>query len=174
MCSQDKPLTTTGRVDKGRTLYYRASKLDCDACPLKPKCCPKASPRRIPRDIDEDARDFARSLVGTPQFEQSRRERKKVEMVFAHLKRIFGLGRLRLRGPRGAQDEFLLAATAQNLKKLARYITRPPPLAVACALRDDQPTNQMSESTNKRAVKPPPISRARTTPTLNFNIACTA
>jgi len=60
-------------------------------------------------------------LVGTPEFEQSRRERKKVEMVFAHLKRIFGLGRLRLRGPRGAQDEFLLAATAQNQK--AEYAT---------------------------------------------------
>ncbi|MCP5084441.1 MAG: transposase, partial [Alphaproteobacteria bacterium] len=135
VCPQGKPLTTTGRIDKSRTLYYRASKLDCDACPLKPKCCRKEPARRIPRDIDEDARDVARSLVGTPQFEQSRRERKKVEMVFAHLKRIFGLGRLRLRGPRGAQDEFLLAATAQNLKKLARYITRPPPLVVACALR---------------------------------------
>jgi hypothetical protein len=153
LCPQGKPLTTTGRVHHNRTLYYRSSKFDCDACPLKPRCCPKAPSRRIPRDIDEDARDLARSLVGTPAFEQSRRERKKIEMVFAHLKRIFGLGRLRLRGPRGAQDEFLLAATAQNLKKLARHIARPPPLAVACALRQDQPTDPMDESAHAKAVK---------------------
>ena len=152
--------------------YYRASKFDCDACPLKPRCCPKAPSRRIPRDIDEDARDLARSLAGTPAFEQSRRDRKKVEMAFAHLKRIFGLGRLRLRGPRGAQDEFLLAATAQKLMKLARKIARPPPLAVACALHQDQPANRMSESACAKAVKLPRQSRARLNATLNFNNAC--
>jgi len=172
ICPQGKPLTTTGRVHQARTLYYRASKFDCDACPLKPKCCPKAPSRRIPRDIDEDARDLARSLAGTPAFEQSRRDRKKVEMAFAHLKRIFGLGRLRLRGPRGAQDEFLLAATAQNLMKLARKITGPPPLAVACALHQDQPANRMSESACAKAVKLPRQSRAPLNATLNFNNAC--
>ena len=139
-------------MHQNRTLYYRSSKFDCDACPLKPKCCPKAPSRRITRDIDEDARDLARSLVGTPEFERSRRERKKVEMVFAHLKRIFGLGRLRLRGPRGAQDEFLLAATAQNLKKLARHIARPPPLAVACALPQDHPAYPLVEGPLSKAV----------------------
>jgi hypothetical protein len=55
-----------------------------------------------------------RSLAITEGFEQSRRERKKIEMRFAHLKRILKLGRLRLRGPRGAQDEFVLAAIAQK------------------------------------------------------------
>jgi hypothetical protein len=61
-------------------------------------------------------------LAGTPEFEQSRRERKRIEMLFAHLKRILRLGRLRLRGPSGARDEFLLAATAQNLRKLAKLV----------------------------------------------------
>ncbi|XIA64339.1 transposase [Bradyrhizobium sp. TZ2] len=55
----------------------------------------------------------------------SRRERKKIEMLFAHLKRILCLDRLRLRGPLGARDEFLLAATAQNLRKLAKLIPSP-------------------------------------------------
>lgn len=173
VCPQGKPLITTGRVHQNRTLYYRASKFDCDACPLKSKCCPKAPSRRIPRDIDEDARDLARSLVGTPAFDQSRRERKKVEMVFAHLKRIFGLGRLRLRGPRGAQDEFLLAATAQNLKKLARNITRPPPSAVACALRQNLQDNPAIERVASKAVALPRQNRARSNATLNFNTACT-
>ena len=153
LCPQGKSLKSTGHLNKGRTLYYRASKLDCDVCPLKSECCPKAPSRRIPRDIDEDARDLARSLAGTPAFEQSRRERKKVEMNFAHLKKIFRLDRLRLRGPRGAQDEFLLAATAQNLKKLAKYITRPPPLAMATALRQEQENDQMKQELSGRADK---------------------
>ena len=83
-CPQGKLLTTTGRVHRERTLLYRASKLDCDPCLLKPRCCPTTPQRKIPRDIDEEARDFVRSLASTPAFEQSRHERKRVEMLFAH------------------------------------------------------------------------------------------
>ena len=126
-CPGGKTLKTTGRVHEGRTLYYRSRKPDCEACPLKPQCCPKSPSRRIPRDIDEDVRDQVRALAHTKAFEQSRRERKKVEMAFAHLKRILKLDRLRLRGLSGARDEILLAATAQNLRKLARYAGPAPP-----------------------------------------------
>jgi transposase len=129
VCPQGNRLKTTGKVHDGRTRLYRASKLDCDLCPLKPRCCPSTPSRKIPRDINEDARDVARALYDTPAFDRSRRERKKVEMLFAHLKRILRLGRLRLRGPCGARDEFLLAATAQNLRKLAKLRSMPPPAA---------------------------------------------
>ena len=104
------------------TYRYRASKFDCDACPLKPKCCPNAPARKVTRSIHEGARDVARDIARTDAYVTSRRERKKVEMLFAHLKRILRLDRLRLRGPCGARDEFLLAATAQNLRKMARLI----------------------------------------------------
>ena len=120
-------LRTSGTIHDDKTLLYRASKRDCDACSLKMRCCPKEPSRKIPRDIHEDARDVARSLQETEAFERSRRDRKRVEMLFAHLKRILRLGRLRLRGPCGAKDEFLLAATAQNLRKLAKLLIRPPP-----------------------------------------------
>jgi hypothetical protein len=96
--------------------------VDCGPCQLKARCCPNTPARRIPRSLYEGARDLARALADTPAFEQSRRERKKVEMLFAHLKRILRLDRLRLRGPQGARTEFLLAATAQNLRKLAKLI----------------------------------------------------
>jgi hypothetical protein len=119
-------------VHEGKTLLYRASKLDCDVCPLKPRCCPKDPARKIPRDVHESARDVARSLADTEAFEQSRHERKKIEMRFAHLKRILKLGRLRLRGPRGAQDEFVLAAIAQNLRRLVSLVARPPPAQALC------------------------------------------
>jgi IS5 family transposase len=133
VCPANKTLTTTGTViDDGETLRYLASTSDCRNCPLKVRCCPKASFRRIPRSVYEEARDVARALARTEAFEQSRRERKRVEMLFAHLKRILKLGRLRLRGPRGAQDEFTLAAIAQNLRRLAKLVVRPPPAVAAC------------------------------------------
>ena len=109
----------TGITAEG-TRLYRASKRDCDVCDLKSRCCPNAAARKIPRDLNENARDVARALASTPEYEAACRRRKKVEMLFAHLKRILRVGRLRLRGPCGAKDEFLLAATAQNLGRLAR------------------------------------------------------
>jgi transposase len=133
ICPAGKLLTTTGAVGSDHTLRYFALKRDCDACPLKPRCCPKTPSRKVTRDVHEPARDVARALSKTKAFEQSRRDRKRVEMLFAHLKRILRLGRLRLRGPRGAQDEFTLAAIAQNLRRLAKLVIRPPPATAACA-----------------------------------------
>jgi len=109
-------------------MRYRASKLDCERCSLKPQCCPNEPARKIPRSIHEGARDMARHIAKTDAYITSRRERKKVEMLFAHLKRILKLDRLRLRGPNGAHDEFHLAATAQNLRKLAMLIPVPAPI----------------------------------------------
>jgi transposase len=133
VCPQGKLLHTTGRIHDGETVLYRARTSDCGPCPLKSKCCPKAPERKIPRSIHEDARDVARALVNTEAFEQSRHDRKRVEMLFAHLKRILRLNRLRLRGPCGAQDEFTLAAIAQNLRRLAKLVPRPPPAVGLCA-----------------------------------------
>ena len=110
------------------SVNYRAAKRDCEACPLKPRCCPHEPVRKVPRSIHEAARDKARAIAKTDAYIVSRRERKKVEMLFAHLKRILKLDRLRLRGPCGARDEFLLAATAQNLRKLAKLVIAPAPI----------------------------------------------
>ena len=113
-----------GPTGKG-TARYRALKEICQACPSKAKCCPNADARKISREEHEDARQVARDIAKTRQYDISMKLRKKVEMLFAHLKRILGLGRLRLRGPCGANDEFLLAATAQNLRKLAKIFPAP-------------------------------------------------
>ncbi|MFC7516703.1 transposase [Herbaspirillum sp. GCM10030257] len=110
-------------ITKADTILYHSTKQDCQHCSLKPQCCPNTPTRKIARSIHEDARDLARSIMDTPQYQQSRCERKKVEMLFAHLKRIVKLDRLRLRGLSGAHDEFLLAATAQNLRRLAIRLT---------------------------------------------------
>jgi transposase len=125
-CPGDKTLTTTGtRVNDDATILYRAAKHDCSGCALKSRCCPNTPTRKVPRSIHEGARDMARTIAKSWEGRTSRRLRKKVEMLFAHLKRILKLDRLRLRGPTGARDEFLLAATAQNLRKLAKLIPTP-------------------------------------------------
>lgn len=100
-------------------------------CPSKLKCCPNADARKITHEDHEDARQVARDVAKTRQCDISMKQRKKVEMLFAHLKRILGLGRLRLRGPSGAIDEFRLAATAQNLRKLAKIFPARPQLCKA-------------------------------------------
>jgi Transposase DDE domain len=131
VCPGGAKLTSTGNIDQGHIVYYRASKSDCSTCSLKPKCT-TAIVRKITRDLNEQVRDQVRTLANTDAFHQSRRERKKVEIRFAHMKRILKLDRLRLRGLSGAKDEVLLTATAQNLRRLAKLLCRPPPTVAAC------------------------------------------
>ena len=116
------------RITKADTVIYRASKSDCQTCPMKAKCCPNTPNRKIHRSIHEAARDVARHISTTPQYQRSRCERKKVEVLFAHLKRILRLDRLRLRGLLGAADEFTLAAAAQNLRRMAKLLAQGPPI----------------------------------------------
>jgi transposase len=132
ICPAGKLLTTTGRIRDDDMRPYRASKRDCDVCPLKMQCCPNDTSRKLLRNLYEEARDVARAIVRSDVFEQSCRDRKRIEMLFAHLKRILRLGRLRLRGPRGAPFEFTLAAIAQNLRRLIKLTERPPPTAESC------------------------------------------
>ncbi len=126
VCPRGADLTTRGTIRDGHMLSYLASVNDCRICPLKPKCCASTPQRKVTRSIYEPARDVARAIAKTAAYEQTRRDRKKVEMLFAHLKRILRLGRLRLRGPAGAQFEFTLAAIAQNLRRLAKLTFHPP------------------------------------------------
>ena len=109
-------------VDQDGFIRYRARQQDCGECALRQNCTPNMPARKIMRSVHEGARDMARDIALTDAYVASRRQRKKVEMLFAHLKRILKLDRLRLRGPNGAKDEFLLAATAQNLRKMAKMI----------------------------------------------------
>ena len=133
-CPQDHPLRREWRaftkarthITKADTVIYRSRQADCKTCPLKSRCCPTTPIRKIARSIYEAARNVARDIAKTDGYSQSRKDRKKVEMLFAHLKRILHLTRLRLRGMNGARDEFLLAAIAQNLRRLAKSWHPPP------------------------------------------------
>lgn len=122
VCPAGKFLKTSWRTKKKNPYRYRASLYDCQGCALKARCCPNMAIRQIDRSPHEPARDVVRALSKTAAYRQSRKDRKKVEILFAHLKRILKLGRLRLRGLSGARDEFLLAAVAQNLRRMAKWL----------------------------------------------------
>jgi transposase len=132
VCPGGKDLRLALERDNG-VLIYRARRPDCAHCPLKPKCT-TAAYRSLSVSAHEDVRQHVAGLATTAAFKQSARERRKVEMLFAHLKRNLNFRRLRLRGMTGARDECTLAAVAQNLRKLVRLIGfSPPSLSAACA-----------------------------------------
>ena len=122
-CPGGKQLTTTGRPTSKDTVLFPAKNEDCAGCARKQQCCPNTPNRKIARSIYENARDAARTVFTTPAYEQSRKDRKKVQMLSAHLKRILKLDRLRLRGLKGARDEFLMAAAVQKLRRMVKWLT---------------------------------------------------
>jgi transposase len=125
--------TPRSGIDKTGQIRYRATKHDCGVCPLKQQCCPNMASRNVTRSVHESARDVARAVATTAQYRRTRRHRKKVEILFAHMKRILKMDRLRLRGLSGARDEFLLTATAQNLRRMAKILGTGPPAMPAIA-----------------------------------------
>jgi hypothetical protein len=134
-CPQGRPLRSEWRVfniahshiTKADSVIDRASQQDCANCVDKQRCCPNTPMRKIARSVHEAARNVGRKIASTEQYEHSRRQRKKVEMLFAHLKRILRLDRLRLRGLSGAMDEFTMAAVVQNLRRLAMRVPQSSP-----------------------------------------------
>lgn len=140
-CPGGKPLRREWRafkngrthITKADTIIYRSTKADCAQCPMKNRCCPNTPIRKIARSIYEPSRNVARRIGTTALYRRSRRDRKKVEMLFAHLKRILKLDRLRLRGLSGATDEFTLAAVAQNLRRLATLMPQGPPNGIGAS-----------------------------------------
>jgi hypothetical protein len=104
----DRYLCPAGKATGEDTIFYRACKYDCECCALKPACCPNTPARQTSRSIHAQVREVARSISRTPAYRDSRPHRKKVEMLFAYLKRILKLDRFRLRGLSGAQDELCL------------------------------------------------------------------
>src|SRR6266852_4439406 len=125
-CPAGKALRYRGLQRKNQGYAYEATPAQCQGCPQKKLCTPAPARRRFVHG-HEPARQVARSLVGTPPYEHSRRTRYKIEALFAELKQRMRLGRVRLRRLWNVGEQFLLAATAQNLKRLVRFLTQRPP-----------------------------------------------
>ena len=129
ICPGGKELKTSGTVHDGTTLKYMAKRSECGQCPLKPQCT-TGRERRISRDVNQQARDYTRTVMDTDAYAASRGRRKKIETLFGEVKHNLAFTRLRLRGLAGAEDEFLLTATVQNLKRLVKLAPTPPPVPI--------------------------------------------
>ncbi|MGA2690514.1 MAG: transposase [Candidatus Korobacteraceae bacterium] len=120
-CPEGKVLSFKGRRRDSHGYLYRSTEAQCMNCPQK-KHCTSGPYRRLLVHQQESVRQTVRALAGTPAYERSRRARYKIEALFAELKQRMGLGRVRLRRLWNVGEQFLLAATAQNLKRLVRFL----------------------------------------------------
>jgi Transposase DDE domain len=128
LCPAGQILNYGGRVYRNRAFNYIGSRKKCGPCSLRPQCT-SAAFRGLIIHQNEPARQRARELVNTPGFAKAQRQRKKVEALFAELKNQIGLRRLRLRRLRFVREQFFLAAAAQNIKRLVRFLSQPTSLA---------------------------------------------
>jgi transposase len=125
ICPAGQPLNYGGRVYRNRAFNYIGTRKRCGACALKAQCT-SAPFRSLNIHQQEPARQRARELANTPEFARAQRQRKKVEALFAELKNQIGLRRLRLRRLKFVREQFFLAAVAQNIKRLVRFLSQPP------------------------------------------------
>jgi transposase len=124
LCPAGQQLNYGGRSLRNRTYAYIGTRKRCGACALKAQCTSGAF-RCLAIHMEEPARQRARELANTPEFALAQRHRKKVEALFAELKNQIGLRRLRLRRLKFVREQFFLAAVAQNIKRLVRFLSKP-------------------------------------------------
>ena len=132
LCPAGKVLKYVGINARNRTHLYYSTVKRCRECSEKSRCT-RGKYRALAIHTCESARQRAHALVQTPAFAISQRARRKVEALFAELKNYIGLRRLRIRRMRFVREQFYLAATAQNLKRLVRFLTRRPELQTVTA-----------------------------------------
>ena len=123
-CPAGEQLNYGGRSQRNRTYVYIGTRKRCGACAQRPQCT-SAAFRCLAIHMEEPARQRARELAKTPEFAHAQRQRKKVEALFAELKNQIGLRRLRLRRINFVRQQFFLAAAAQNIKRLVRFLSQP-------------------------------------------------
>ena len=131
-CPQGQALRYRGMDRQAQGHLYQTAESQCRACPVK-KRCTGGSTRRIFVHWHEPARQMARELAQTPAYACSKRERNKIEALFSELKLRMGLQRVRLRRLWNVSEQFYLAATAQNLKRLVRFLAQRESMPVSCS-----------------------------------------
>jgi hypothetical protein len=131
-CPAGQQLNYGGRSDRNRTYTYIGTRKRCGACAQRAQCT-SAAFRCLAIHMHEPVRQRARELANTPEFASAQRQRKKVEALFAELKNQIGLRRLRLRRLKFVREQFFLAAAAQNIKRLVRFLSKAPNPTFAAA-----------------------------------------
>jgi hypothetical protein len=132
LCPAGEQLNYVGLNVRNRAHAYIGSGRRCGACSQKTQCT-SGRYKYLAIHMHEPARQRARELAATPAFAHAQRQRKKVEALFAELKNQIGLRRLRLRRLKFVREQFFLAAAAQNIKRLVRFLSKVPSPNLAAA-----------------------------------------
>src|SRR5947209_2863917 len=132
LCPAGKPLNYVGINKRNRAHRYYSTVKRCRGCGQKPQCT-RGKFRTIAIHTCEAARQKADEVAKTPEFAVALRQRRKVEALFSELKNLIGLRRLRLRRIKFVREQFYLAAVAQNLKRLVRFLNMRAQPAMASA-----------------------------------------
>jgi transposase len=130
-CPQGQLLRYHGLSVSTQSYIYRTTESQCRECPVKRRCT-RGPVRKIAVSWHEPARQVVRELAQTSAYLQSRRERNKMEALFSELKQRMGLRQVRLRRLWNVAEQFYLAATAQNLKRLAKFLAQRQPAPTFC------------------------------------------
>lgn len=123
ICPQGKTLRYRGVHQHSKQHVYRASSKDCRSCPVKDQCT-RSTYRSLSYHIYEESIDKARQQTKTRGYRISQRMRKRVEELFGEAKECMGLRRMKFRGELFVREQVLLTATAQNIKRMARLLSR--------------------------------------------------
>jgi transposase len=113
---------------------YKSAPTQCENCPLLNQCTSKASKQRvIQRHVWEDFKErvTANKQSQTGQTIYSLRS-QTIERSFADAKELHGLRRSRLRGRVNNQEQALMTAIAQNIKKIARHLGKMSNIGQGC------------------------------------------
>lgn len=143
ICPQGKILRYWGIHRHSKQHVYRASPRDCGRCPVR-AACTRASYRSLSYHIYESSLQVARELTKTRSYRLSQIMRKRVEELFGEAKEFMGLRRMKFRGALFVREQVLLTATAQNVKRMARLLSRKGPKTGAGVLAKE--LNQLFET----------------------------
>lgn len=128
-CPEGKPLRYRGENCGTQGVIYSSLPSQCRPCPQKARCT-SGRYRKLFVHRQEAAREVVRLLSHTPGYDRARRTRYRIEALFGELKQQMRLRRVRLRRLWNVAEQFHLAATAQNLKRLVRVLARQAPALV--------------------------------------------
>ena len=126
-CPEGKELKYRGiKPAVNRSHLYRSTEAQCRGC-LRKSECTSGRYKQLVIHVDEEVRQRARLRNQEPDFFRHQRSRRKIEALFGELKNRICLRRARLRRIKHVREQFLMAATAQNLKRLVRFLASMPP-----------------------------------------------
>ena len=123
ICPNGKLLKRRSKNYPQNRINYSSNKKDCNLCPLKGNCISGEGSFRTVSHYDSPCYEKARSWYDSGYGRVMQKLRHTViEGVFGQAKTYHGMAKARFRGLNKVEIQFLMTATALNLKKMVRIM----------------------------------------------------